>query len=56
MLAWVFRHQLSMLVATLALVIATGALYVFIPKGFFPEQDTGFIFGRAEARQDISTQ
>jgi hydrophobe/amphiphile efflux-1 (HAE1) family protein len=53
-LAWVFRHQLSMLVATLALVIATGALYLFIPKGFFPEQDTGFIFGQAEARQDIS--
>jgi multidrug efflux pump subunit AcrB len=53
-LAWVFRHQPSMLVATLALVIATGALYVFIPKGFFPEQDTGFIFGQAEARQDIS--
>jgi hydrophobe/amphiphile efflux-1 (HAE1) family protein len=53
-LAWVFRHQLSMLVATLALLIATGALYLFIPKGFFPEQDTGFIFGQAEARQDIS--
>jgi multidrug efflux pump subunit AcrB len=53
-LAWVFRHQFSMLVATLALVIAIGALYVFIPKGFFPEQDTGFIFGQAEARQDIS--
>jgi hydrophobe/amphiphile efflux-1 (HAE1) family protein len=53
-LAWVFRHQVSMLVATLALVIATGTLYFFIPKGFFPEQDTGFIFGQAEARQDIS--
>jgi multidrug efflux pump subunit AcrB len=53
-LGWVFRHQLSMLVATLALIVATGALYVYIPKGFFPEQDTGFIFGQAEARQDIS--
>src|SRR6185369_3976380 len=31
-------------------------LYVVIPKGFFPEQDTGFIFGQAEARQDISFQ
>src|SRR6185312_8704969 len=31
-----------------------GYLYVKIPKGFFPEQDTGFIFGQAEARQDIS--
>jgi hydrophobe/amphiphile efflux-1 (HAE1) family protein len=53
-LGWVFRHQLSMLVATLALIVTTGALYVYIPKGFFPEQDTGFIFGQAEARQDIS--
>ncbi len=53
-LTWVFRHQFSMLVATLGLIVATGALYVYIPKGFFPEQDTGFIFGQAEARQDIS--
>jgi multidrug efflux pump subunit AcrB len=53
-LKWVLRHQLSMLVLTLALMFATAALYVWIPKGFFPEQDTGFIFGQAEARQDIS--
>jgi hydrophobe/amphiphile efflux-1 (HAE1) family protein len=53
-LKWVFRHQRSMLASTLALIVATGALYVYIPKGFFPEQDTGFIFGQAEARQDIS--
>ena len=32
----------------------TGYLYVTIPKGFFPEQDTGFIFGQADAREDIS--
>jgi multidrug efflux pump subunit AcrB len=53
-LRWVFRHQLPMLLATLALIAVTGFLYVRIPKGFFPEQDTGFIFGQAEARQDIS--
>ncbi len=53
-LRWVFRHQFSMLLATLALIVVTGALYLWIPKGFFPEQDTGFIFGQAEARQDIS--
>src|SRR5246500_1692423 len=35
-------------------MVATGYLYVTIPKGFFPEQDTGFIFGQADARQDIS--
>ncbi|HUH84475.1 MAG TPA: efflux RND transporter permease subunit, partial [Stellaceae bacterium] len=53
-LRWVLRHQLPMLLATLGLVVVTGVLYVVIPKGFFPEQDTGFIFGEAEARQDMS--
>ena len=53
-LKWVFRHQFITLLSTLALIVVTGYLYVVIPKGFFPEQDTGFIFGQAEARQDIS--
>jgi hydrophobe/amphiphile efflux-1 (HAE1) family protein len=53
-LKFVFRHQFSMLVATLILMAGTGLLYMKIPKGFFPQQDTGFIFGQAEARQDIS--
>ncbi len=53
-LRWVLRHQPSMLIATLALAVLTGYLYVVIPKGFFPHQDTGFIFGQAESRQDIS--
>ena len=37
--------------ATLA---ATVVLFVIIPKGFFPQQDTGFIFGIAQAAQDSS--
>ena len=53
-LKFVFRHQFVTLLSTIALVGLTGYLYVTIPKGFFPEQDTGFIFGQAEARQDIS--
>src|SRR6478609_5894127 len=53
-LVFVFRHRLITLMSTLALIVVTGYLYVTIPKGFFPEQDTGFIFGQAEARQDIS--
>src|SRR5262249_46823895 len=53
-LRWVLRHQLTMLLLTLALIVITGVLYLKIPKGFFPEQDTGFIFGQAEARQDTS--
>jgi multidrug efflux pump subunit AcrB len=53
-LNFVFRHQLPTLLSTLALIVLTGYLYVTIPKGFFPEQDTGFIFGQADAREDIS--
>jgi multidrug efflux pump subunit AcrB len=53
-LGFVFRNQLPALLSTLVLMAATGYLYVTIPKGFFPEQDTGFIFGQADARQDIS--
>ena len=37
-----------------ATLIATGVLFVVIPKGFFPQQDTGFIIGHAEAAQDSS--
>ena len=47
---WVLRHQFLTLLSTLALIVLTGCLYVSIPKGFFPQQDTGFIFGDAEAR------
>jgi multidrug efflux pump subunit AcrB len=50
----VFRHQLPTLLATIALVVLTGYLYVIIPKGFFPEQDTGFLFGQLQAREDSS--
>ncbi|MBI2741806.1 MAG: multidrug efflux RND transporter permease subunit [Rhodospirillales bacterium] len=53
-LQWVLRHQFVTLMSTIVLIFVTGYLYVVIPKGFFPEQDTGFIFGQAEARQDIS--
>jgi multidrug efflux pump subunit AcrB len=53
-LKFIFRHQFSALLATLALMGLTAYLYIIIPKGFFPQQDTGFIFGQAEARQDTS--
>jgi multidrug efflux pump subunit AcrB len=35
-------------------MMLTGYLYMIIPKGFLPEQDSGFIFGDAQAREDIS--
>jgi hydrophobe/amphiphile efflux-1 (HAE1) family protein len=53
-LNFIFRHQLSALIATLLLMVATGYLYVKMPKGFFPQQDTGFIFGELNIRQDAS--
>ncbi|MGH7047298.1 MAG: efflux RND transporter permease subunit [Stellaceae bacterium] len=53
-LGFVFRHQLATLLGTLMLVAATGYLYVAIPKGFVPEQDTGLFFGLVETRQDSS--
>ena len=53
-LDWVFRWQLPTLLATLALMAMTGWLYAIIPKGFLPQQDSGFIFGSAQAREDIS--
>jgi hydrophobe/amphiphile efflux-1 (HAE1) family protein len=53
-LKWVLRHEFLMLMTTLALIALTAGLYVMIPKGFFPQQDTGFIFGEVDARQDTS--
>src|SRR6201988_3839372 len=53
-LHFVFRHQFAALVSTLLLMVATGSLYVQIPKGFFPQQDTGTVFGEIDTRQDAS--
>ena len=53
-LEFVFRHQFLALISTFALLGATGYLYVAIPKGFFPQQDTGFVFGEVVTRQDSS--
>jgi multidrug efflux pump len=55
-LTWVLRHQAVMLVLTLATMLATGYLYVRIPKGFFPQQDTGALTGSIQADQDTSLQ
>ena len=53
-LVWVLDHQPLTLAATVALAVLTGWLYVTIPKGLFPQQDTGFVFITVEGRQDIS--
>ncbi|MGA3398831.1 MAG: efflux RND transporter permease subunit [Acetobacteraceae bacterium] len=53
-LRWVLRHQFPALLFTLGLICATVALYIVVPKGFFPQQDTGFIYGEADGSEDIS--
>jgi hydrophobe/amphiphile efflux-1 (HAE1) family protein len=53
-LRWVLRHQFFTLMVLFATIGATVALYIVIPKGFFPQQDTGFIYGIGEASQDAS--
>jgi hydrophobe/amphiphile efflux-1 (HAE1) family protein len=50
----VLRHQFVTLMMMLGTVALTGYLYVVIPKGFFPQQDTGLITGISEASQNIS--
>jgi hydrophobic/amphiphilic exporter-1 (mainly G- bacteria), HAE1 family len=50
----VLRHQRATLFVFFGTVAFTGYLYVIIPKGFFPQQDTGVIYGITEAAQDIS--
>jgi hydrophobe/amphiphile efflux-1 (HAE1) family protein len=53
-LDFVLRHQRPTLLVFLATVAASGILYIVIPKGFFPQQDTGIIVGLSDASQDVS--
>jgi HAE1 family hydrophobic/amphiphilic exporter-1 len=53
-LDFVLRHRPFMLGVTFATLFASVALYIAIPKGFFPTEDTGFITGTVEAATDTS--
>ncbi len=53
-LEWVLERQGLTLLVALATLVLTVLLYVFVPKGFFPVQDTGVIQGISEASQSIS--
>jgi len=55
-LSWVMQRQAATLLVFFATVVLTAALYVWIPKGFFPSQDTGIIQGFSEAPQTVSFQ
>jgi multidrug efflux pump subunit AcrB len=53
-LRWAFAHKRTMLFLTLCCVILNVALFIVVPKGLFPQQDTGLITGFSESSQDMS--
>jgi multidrug efflux pump len=53
-LAWVLERQGLTLLVTLATLVATIGLYVVVPKGFLPQQDTGLVTAVAEAGTEVS--
>jgi multidrug efflux pump len=53
-LRWVLRHQTATLIVTVATLLLTIVLYIVVPKGFFPVQDTGQILGISEAPESVS--
>ena len=53
-LGWVLGHQTLTLLIALATLALTVVLYLMVPKGFFPVQDTGVIQGISEAPQSVS--
>ncbi len=55
-LRWVLDYQLITLVVTILVACLSVYLYIIVPKGFFPQQDTGRIMGSVQAAQDISFQ
>ncbi|MBI1763864.1 MAG: multidrug efflux RND transporter permease subunit [Acidobacteria bacterium] len=55
-LSWVLRHPQPMLLVTILTICLSIYLYIIVPKGFFPDQDTGRMMGNIQAAQDISYQ
>ncbi|MHB8216353.1 MAG: multidrug efflux RND transporter permease subunit [Candidatus Sulfotelmatobacter sp.] len=55
-LTWVLDYQLLTLIVTILVACLSVYLYIKVPKGFFPQQDTGRIMGSVQAAQDISFQ
>jgi multidrug efflux pump len=54
MLRVILRHRFATLLVTISTFVATVALFIEVPKGFFPVQDTGVILGISEAPQTVS--
>jgi multidrug efflux pump len=55
-LTWALRHRSLVLLIFVAMICLNVELYIFVPKGFFPQQDTGRMVGSLQADQSISFQ
>lgn len=55
-LDWALRHATGMLVISIVMVVLNIYLFIIIPKGFFPQQDTGRIIASIQGQQDTSFQ
>jgi HAE1 family hydrophobic/amphiphilic exporter-1 len=53
-LQWCLHHRSTMLMVTVLTFGLSLAAFIYVPKGFFPLEDTGFLIGSTEAAQDIS--
>ena len=53
-LQWVLKHQTATLIVTFGTLVFTILLFIVVPKGFFPVQDTGVILGISDAPQTVS--
>jgi multidrug efflux pump len=50
----ILRHRFATLIVTISTFVATVLLFIVVPKGFFPVQDTGVLLGISEAPQNVS--
>jgi len=55
-LGWVLKHSALTLTVLLLTIVLNGYLFWIVPKGFFPQQDNGTVFGGIQGEQDISFQ
>src|SRR5271157_93561 len=53
-LGWVLRHKRFVLAVAILMVVVNVWLYIIVPKGFFPQQDTGRMMGTIMGDQDVS--
>ncbi len=53
-LRWALHHRITMLIVTFLTIAVNVGLFAYVPKGLFPQQDTGLLMATTEAAQDVS--